>query len=1490
MRAPTLTTARVAGSTLTLDWNEPLDTNSVPATSAFTVTVNGARQGIAGIAVAGEVVILTLATAAKSVDTLTVSYSPPSQAGSKAIQDVGQNEAAAFSGRAVTNETVVEVVSITISSDPGADGTYTYGSASGRTPETIEATVTFSENVTVTGTPKLPVKLQVGVGVPPGTPGQDVGRPSLVYHSGSDTASLTFRRVVKEGDSNPDGIRIWAGEIELDRGTIKGKSGRNAVLTHEGLAAQSGHRVDGVQPTLWGATRSYYDVLTAVGGSAAVNGNTITLLYNEALDETKVPTPGYGFEVWVGGTRNYSVVNGGIAQTVSAVAMNGRKVMLTLASPVAPDADVRIDYVVPYYRRSAAITDSAGNQARNFYSDVIDNVTAASSAASVDALALASSPGSDLTYTIGDEIDVRATYSTSVTVNTASGTPTLNIEVGSEIRPAAYIAGSGTQELTFRYTVAEDDADSDGLSISSGHIAVNGGMIGSGSPRVAAARTHTGLAAQVGHLVDGERPRLSSGSVDGTTLTLNWNEPLDTTSVPATFQFPIYVNGRQRGTGAIESVAVSGSTVTLTLSSIVAPEDTVGVTYRALTLANATPVRDAPGNAAVKLGNVAAGRIGMTVTNETTGLPAVSIAASTTPVTEGTAAAFTLSRTGATDAELTVEVSVTESGAALSVATEDDEAVEDSSTVTATVSSGTGYTVDGASGSADVVAEDDDAAPVVTTASPIAAAENATAVVTLTATDEDTAAEGLSWSIPAGEAGGADGAKFALTAGGELTFGSAKDFEAPDDADTDGAYEVTVRVTDGSNPVDAALVVRLSDVDDTVPTLSSATVDGDALTLTFSEALDGDSEPPASSFAVTVAGSARTVDAVAVSGKVVTLTLSSAVVSGETVTVGYTVPTGADATPVKDAAGNSVATFASAEVTNETAALPVVSIAASTTPVTEGTAAAFTLSRTGATDAELTVEVSVSESEAALSGTPPTQVTFAAGSASATLSVATEDDEAVEDSSTVTATVSSGTGYTVDGASGSADVVAEDDDAAPVVTTASPIEAAENATAVVTLTATDEDTAAEGLSWSIPAGEAGGADGAKFVLTTGGVLTFGSATDFEAPDDADSNGEYEVTVRVTDGANPVDAALVVRLSDVDEVAPTLSSASVYGDELTLTFSEVLDGDSVPPASSFAVTVVGSARTVDAVAVSGSLVTLMLSSTVTSGETVTVGYTVPTGADAKPIRDTAGNAAGTFADAQATNTTPQIAGVAQVGNTLGVSFAEAPSGTVTYQWLRGSEVIAGATASTYAPAAADVGKRLSVRVESGGASLTSASTVPVWPAPVNPALADGEEELHSTMLTLGSWDGFPLRIAGYGRVLGTSFGEMDDNSFEDGDATHAVDLFAVNSIGHFGIATGATLPETAGLVVYWNGHRISGLEVESVGGGTVPVLVGRTSQPKEEYLRYTDGTSDGVRVAVSLRRVSVVAQEALTAKFKDLPAQHSNTAFTFEIEIHRDARQ
>ena len=208
----------------------------------------------------------------------------------------------------------------------------------------------------------------------------------------------------------------------------------------------------------------------------------------------------------------------------------------------------------------------------------------------------------------------------------------------------------------------------------------------------------------------------------------------------------------------------------------------------------------------------------------------------------------------------------------------------------------------------------------------VVVAENATSVATLSATDADTAAADLSWSIPAGAAGGADAAQFALTADGVLSFRAAKDYEAPDDADTDGEYEVTVRVTDGANPVDAALVVRLSDVDDVddvAPVLSSASVDGAVLTLTFGEALDADSVAPESSFAVTVGGSTRAVDAVAVSGSAVsgsavTLTLSAAVETGDTVTVDYTVPTGESANKLQDASGNTAESFSGQAVTNNT--------------------------------------------------------------------------------------------------------------------------------------------------------------------------------------------------------------------------------------------------------------------------------------------------------------------------------------------------------------------------------------------------------------------------------------------------------------------------------------------------------------------------------------------------------------------------------------------
>ena len=121
---------------------------------------------------------------------------------------------------------------------------------------------------------------------------------------------------------------------------------------------------------------------------------------------------------------------------------------------------------------------------------------------------------------------------------------------------------------------------------------------------------------------------------------------------------------------------------------------------------------------------------------------------------------------------------------------------------------------------------------------------------------------------------------------------------------------------------------------------------------------------------------------------------------------------------------------------------------------------------------------------------------------------------------------------------------------------------------------------------------------------------------------------YTVRVIAVNAAGDGAAAEVAATAQ-DRVAPALVSASVNGMALTLTFSEVLDQDSAPPANAFAVSVAGAARTVDDVAISGSAVALTLASAVASGETVTVGYTVPTGADAAPLRDGSDNAAAGF---------------------------------------------------------------------------------------------------------------------------------------------------------------------------------------------------------------------------------------------------------------------
>ncbi|WP_340539782.1 family 78 glycoside hydrolase catalytic domain [Nocardioides sp. GXZ039] len=132
--------------------------------------------------------------------------------------------------------------------------------------------------------------------------------------------------------------------------------------------------------------------------------------------------------------------------------------------------------------------------------------------------------------------------------------------------------------------------------------------------------------------------------------------------------------------------------------------------------------------------------------------------------------------------------------------------------------------------------------------------------------------------------------------------------------------------------------------------------------------------------------------------------------------------------------------------------------------------------------------------------------------------------------------------------------------------------------------------------------------------------------------------------------------------------------------------------------------------------------------------------------------------------------PQITGAAMVGRTL-----SSTTGTwnttglgFTRQWLRNGSPIAGATRATYTPSAADVGKRISVRVTATKAGLApgtavSASTAPVAKATATVSVAVSRTQVkagkkvtvRSTVKATGATATGKVRFLVDGKVVGTA---------------------------------------------------------------------------------------------------------------------------------------
>ena len=137
---------------------------------------------------------------------------------------------------AQTDTTAPTISSVAITSDTGDDDSYFDDDGVYGIDDSIKVTVTFSENVSVTGSPQLELDI--------GGSGKDAAYESVT------TTNVVFSYTVAEGVSDDDGIAIGANKLTLNGGSIKDAADNAADLSHGALAVQTGHKVDGIRPTI----------------------------------------------------------------------------------------------------------------------------------------------------------------------------------------------------------------------------------------------------------------------------------------------------------------------------------------------------------------------------------------------------------------------------------------------------------------------------------------------------------------------------------------------------------------------------------------------------------------------------------------------------------------------------------------------------------------------------------------------------------------------------------------------------------------------------------------------------------------------------------------------------------------------------------------------------------------------------------------------------------------------------------------------------------------------------------------------------------------------------------------------------------------------------------------------------------------------------------------------------------------------------------------
>ncbi len=300
--------------------------------------------------------------------------------------------------------------------------------------DVIPVTVTFSEDVTVSGVP------QITLAVP--------GGYAVDYSGGSGSDILTFNYTVQAGHISSD--LEYFSTSALSAGTsIKDAAGNDVTLTLPGLGAASslaGSKdliVDTTLPTVT-------DVTSSVANDAYKAGATIpiTVTFSEAVTKGAADP---ALKLETGTTDRNATYTGGTGTTV-----------LSFEYVVqAGDESADLDYWdTAALSAGTSIRDAAGNDATltlaaldptGFLGDNKDIIIDTQ----VPTVTNVTSSLANGSYKAGVTVPITVTFSESVYV---TGTPELALDVGTS---ATFASGDGSNTLTFNYTVSPGETSSD---------------------------------------------------------------------------------------------------------------------------------------------------------------------------------------------------------------------------------------------------------------------------------------------------------------------------------------------------------------------------------------------------------------------------------------------------------------------------------------------------------------------------------------------------------------------------------------------------------------------------------------------------------------------------------------------------------------------------------------------------------------------------------------------------------------------------------------------------------------------------------------------------------------------------------------------------------------------------------------------------------------------------------------------------------------------